>query len=198
MKKTVEGTFENKIIIKNSKFIAIITFVDNETKAKETLDKIRKEYLDASHVCFAYIIDNIKRASDDKEPSKTAGMPILNVLEKEELNYVLCIVIRYFGGIKLGANGLVRAYTMATSEVLKKAKLCFLEDGFHIVLATNYDCQKEVDFILSDKIITKEYGEKVLYHFNTTEKFFKENENKLTKLGTIKEIEKCKIKIGLD
>ena len=82
------------------------------------MKSIKNKYKDATLHCYAYIIDNIKRFSDDNEPGGTAGMPILNVLENNDLNHILCIVVRYFGGIKLGANGLVRAYSGSCNEAI--------------------------------------------------------------------------------
>ena len=100
---------EHTIIIKNSRFICYIYKVDNIDEINKTLSETRVKYYDATHCCYAYILDNIKKESDDGEPSGTAGIPMLQVLEKNNLNHVLCIVVRYFGKIKLGAGGLVRA-----------------------------------------------------------------------------------------
>ena len=110
---------EHTIIIKNSKFICNIYHVETINEINKILDETRKKYYDATHCCYAYILDNIKKESDDGEPSGTAGIPMLQVLEKNNLNHVLCIVIRYFGKIKLGAGGLVRAYTKSVTETIK-------------------------------------------------------------------------------
>ena len=112
----------NEIIIKNSRFICVFMKI-NSIDISNILDKIKEEYPKATHYCYAYVYNDIQRFSDDGEPGGTAGMPILNVLENNNLNYVLCIVIRYFGGIKLGAGGLVRAYTKAVTNALDKTKL---------------------------------------------------------------------------
>lgn len=110
---------ENTIIIKKSKFICILSNVSNIKEAEEILDQVKLEHKKATHFPYAYIIDNNIKKSDDKEPLNTAGLPILNVLQKKELNNILCIVVRYFGGIKLGHGGLIRAYYKAVSETLK-------------------------------------------------------------------------------
>ncbi|MFA5407982.1 MAG: YigZ family protein, partial [Bacilli bacterium] len=107
--KTIKETFKNELTIKNSKFIAILFPLSNEDKIDEIINNLKSQYKNATHYCYAYIIDNIKHSNDDGEPSGTAGQPILNVLEGNDLNNVLCVVIRYFGGIKLGAGGLIRA-----------------------------------------------------------------------------------------
>ena len=109
----------NTIIIEKSKFICFMKHLKNEDEFKIYLNEIKKKYYDSSHVCFAFISDNVKRSSDDGEPSGTAGVPILNALEKNNLNQMCAIVVRYFGGVKLGAGGLIRAYSNAVSETIK-------------------------------------------------------------------------------
>lgn len=110
--------------IKKSKFIGSCFPVESEGQAGEILERVRKAHWDANHNCYAYRIGpggSGMRSSDDGEPAGTAGMPILNVLIKENVTNVLCIVTRYFGGILLGAGGLVRAYTAAAGDALKEA-----------------------------------------------------------------------------
>ena len=111
---------ENEIIIKKSKFITKLYEIDNTDCISEIIDNLKKEYKKATHICYAYIVNGQEKAVDDGEPSGTAGRPILNVLQKRKENNKLVVVIRYFGGIKLGAGGLVRAYTKSASEILKK------------------------------------------------------------------------------
>ena len=111
----------NTIIIEKSRFICYMKRVRSEEEYREYLTSIRKKHYDATHVCSAMICDNIQRSSDDGEPSGTAGAPILNVLKKNDLNQMCALVVRYFGGVKLGAGGLIRAYTNAVSECVKKA-----------------------------------------------------------------------------
>ena len=117
--KTISSNIENEIVINKSRFICKIYKVYNEEEVLDKLKDIKKEYKDATHYCYSYIIDNTKRFNDDGEPGGTAGMPILNVLENSNLNYILAVVIRYFGGIKLGAGGLLRAYSSAANEATK-------------------------------------------------------------------------------
>ena len=105
--------------IKKSKFIAYYYEIDSKEEADTILDKLKKEHKKARHIPYAYKIDNYIRKSDDKEPSGTAGMPIYNFIEMNNLNHCFFAVVRYFGGIKLGAGGLIRAYATATKEVLK-------------------------------------------------------------------------------
>lgn len=119
--RTIDKNYENLIEIKKSKFITYIHPVASVGEAEEVLKSVRAKHSDATHVCFAYVINspNVEKASDDGEPDGTAGKPILDVIKKNDLEDVLIIVVRYFGGIKLGAGGLVRAYSSSASEILK-------------------------------------------------------------------------------
>ena len=108
----------NEIIINKSRFICLTCNIADVNEVNKKLEEIKNKYKDATHYCYAYIIGGMEKANDDGEPSGTAGVPILNVLQKEGLKNVLCVVVRYFGGIKLGAGGLTRAYTKAASGVL--------------------------------------------------------------------------------
>jgi uncharacterized YigZ family protein len=118
---TVKQSGEHEINIQRSRFIAHITRVESEQEAQAFIQSIKKLYWDASHNCSAYLIgehDQIQKANDDGEPSGTAGVPILEVLKKRKLKDTAVVITRYFGGIKLGAGGLIRAYGKATSEGL--------------------------------------------------------------------------------
>lgn len=105
--------------IKRSKFIAYYFNITNKDEIDNILKELKKEHRKARHLPYAYKFDNNLKKSDDKEPSNTAGSPILNIIEKNELNNILIVVVRYFGGIKLGAGGLIRAYGAAAKEVIK-------------------------------------------------------------------------------
>lgn len=119
----IKDIIENTIVIDKSKFITTIYPVETVEEINQILQTTRKKYYDATHNCYAYIIDNgnIQKCSDDGEPSKTAGFPMLDVLKKNSLTNVLAITTRYFGGIKLGAGGLIRAYSSSVSTALKDA-----------------------------------------------------------------------------
>lgn len=154
---------ENEIEIKKSKFISKIYKIYNLEEVREILQNLKKEYKDATHYCYAYIINENKKSSDDNEPSGTAGIPILQALEKNNLNYVLCVVIRYFGGIKLGAGGLVRAYTKSVTEGLKKSQIIELIEGYEVEISTSYEEQKRLDYILKEYKFTKNFNNNVIY-----------------------------------
>lgn len=106
--------------IKKSKFMAFYYKVDTVEEVNEILNIIKKEHKKARHIPYCYKIGNIIKKSDDKEPSNTAGTPILNIIEKNNLDNCIILIVRYFGGIKLGAGGLIRAYSNSTKEVIKK------------------------------------------------------------------------------
>jgi uncharacterized YigZ family protein len=118
---TVKGYGEHEIEIQKSRFIAYIERAETEEEAQEFIQKIKKQNWNATHNCSAYMIgenDQVQKANDDGEPSGTAGVPILEVLKKKHLKDTVVVITRYFGGIKLGAGGLIRAYGKATSEGL--------------------------------------------------------------------------------
>ena len=165
--KTISKNIENEIIINKSRFICKLVKVYSEKDVMNALNNVKEEYKDATHYCYSYIIDNTERFNDDGEPGGTAGMPILNVLKQNELNYVLCIVIRYFGGIKLGAGGLVRAYTKSTSECLNNSTLKELKIGFSIKILFDYDKVKLIDYTLNNiDIKDKTFEDKITYTFD--------------------------------
>lgn len=162
--KTIKKNMTNEIVVNKSRFITKLIKINNEEEVKSKITDLKDEYKDATHYCFAYITGNIKRFNDDGEPSKTAGMPILNVLESNNLTNILCVVIRYFGGIKLGAGGLVRAYTKAVTEALNKVDIVNLTNGLNFKIEFIYDNVKKIDNILKDSKITyKEYDNNIVY-----------------------------------
>ena len=117
---TIVKDFRQEIVIEKSRFICTLKKVQSEAEAQEFIKTIKKEFWDATHNCSAYIVDEMaQRSSDDGEPSGTAGLPMLEVLRKNKLTNTAAVVTRYFGGIKLGAGGLVRAYTNSVAEAVK-------------------------------------------------------------------------------
>ncbi|MCC5896200.1 MAG: YigZ family protein [Alkalibacterium sp.] len=121
--RTIKDNGSIEFVIKKSRFICSMKRTDTEEDAQQFIDSLKKEHMKANHNCSAYLIgenSRIQRASDDGEPSGTAGVPILEVLKKNELENVTAVVTRYFGGVKLGAGGLIRAYGKAASEAIKE------------------------------------------------------------------------------
>lgn len=140
--KTVlkEESIENEI--KKSKFMGYIYPVSNEEEAIEYIDNIKRIHPSARHHCFAYIVGenkNIQRYSDDGEPSGTAGIPMLEILKKKDLTDICIVVVRYFGGILLGAGGLVRAYAGACNDVCNKATLVEKKEFRNISITVDYN-----------------------------------------------------------
>ena len=133
---TIQNGEIQELIIKKSKFISIALNVNSVLECENNLKKFRNEYSDCTHLTFAYCVGSLERCSDDGEPSGTAGKPLLNIIKQKKLTNVLLIVIRYFGGIKLGAGGLVRAYTESGVLALENAKIVELKNmteiSFHI------------------------------------------------------------------
>lgn len=186
--KSIKNNIENTTIINKSKFITKLYFINSLNEIDNILNEVSKEYKDATHVCFAYILNGKEKCSDNGEPSGTAGIPILNVLKKNNLNNILAIVIRYFGGIKLGAGGLVRAYSNSITNTLNLTEIISLTFGYLVELEFAYDQIKLVDYILNDKkIISKEYNSNIIYKF-----YLDENE-----LNFIPELEKVAIHLSL-
>ena len=124
MSLTIAKDTRTEQVISKSRFICSLKKVKTEEEAQDFIKAVKKEFWDATHNCSAYIIDGQhQRSSDDGEPSGTAGIPMLGVLRKQELQQVAAVVTRYFGGIRLGAGGLVRAYAGSVSQALEEAGL---------------------------------------------------------------------------
>lgn len=163
--------------IKYSKFISLIFKVYSKNEVNYYLEKTKEEYPNATHYCYGYIIDNDIKSSDDGEPSKTAGLPILNQITSSNLNYTLIIIVRYFGGVKFGTGLLTRTYAKMARDVIKKDNIITLEKGYDICITFNYDNIKNIDYILNtSKIINKEFNDNITYNVHV-------NENTLNKLS---------------
>ena len=163
---------KNEIIIKNSRFICFLYHVDRVEEVNKIIIDIKEKYKDATHHCYAYIIDNNNKCSDDGEPAGTAGLPILEVLNKNKLNHVLCIVVRYFGKIKLGANGLIRAYAKSVTECLKNS-IVELKKGYNITIKFEYDNIKKIDYLTKDcNFHDKNYDNSITYNLDVDEKTY--------------------------
>jgi len=183
--KTVTNS-KTEIIIKKSRFISLLYKVDSLECVNKVLENVKKEYHDFNHCCYAYIIDNYSKYNDDKEPTGTAGLPILNVLKKENLNHVICIVIRYFGGIKLGSGGLIRAYSSACKEVLNNSKYIELINGLEITISFNYEKTKDIEYLLKKSIIVnKDFNEKVILTFQIDKELYNSIYNNLKEISEI-------------
>lgn len=162
--KTIISNYTEEIVIKNSRFITKLIKLSNPSDINKYIEETKKEYPKATHYCYAYRSANYQKSSDDGEPGGTAGMPMLNILEKEDIINVLAITIRYFGGIKLGAGGLVRTYAKSVREAIKEDNLQELVEGYIIEINTTYENQKDLEYLLkNNKIISKDYSTLVKY-----------------------------------
>ena len=163
----IKTAIHGEQIIKNSRFITCLIPLSKKEEVESILNLIKKQYPKATHYCYAYILNDYKKASDDGEPGGTAGMPILNILEKEEMTSLVAVVVRYFGGIKLGAGGLVRAYSSSVRDTLKTANKVLLIEGVQIEITIPYEKQNELNYILKEtKIIDKSFTDKITYIVN--------------------------------
>lgn len=196
--KSIHKEGRDEIIINKSKFIGSACPVETEEEALKFIDRIKKEFKDATHNVYAYVLgenSNIQRYSDDGEPTGTAGMPVLNVIKQENLKNTAVVVTRYFGGVLLGAGGLVRAYT-------KGAKIA-LNSGIIVDKNLFYDVKFKLDYTLLGKmdnellknnfiVVEKIYEEQVIF------KLISENENleKITALVNEITSGKAEITVG--
>jgi Uncharacterized conserved protein len=151
--KSIPGSAEGLFKDNGSRFISFAFPVETEDEVKEILGRLRKEYHDARHHCYAYRLGYLGdrfRANDDGEPSGSAGRPILGQIDSRGLSDVLVVVVRYFGGIKLGIPGLIRAYKTSTAEALDKAGAADKTAGNRYRLTFSYDVLPQVMKILKD------------------------------------------------
>ena len=181
--KTIEKENSAEIVEKKSRFIAKIYNVESKEEAEEKIKQIKKKYYDAKHHCFAFSIieENgiTQKSSDDGEPSGTAGAPILNIIKSNNLQNVVIIVTRYFGGILLGTGGLTRAYSEAAGKVVEQSELIQKEPGMEVELEIAYNDNEKFKYYCQKNninIIKIEYTENILYKIELNEKEYKKIE----------------------
>lgn len=163
---TIKGECSAEITEKKSKFICNVFHVESVQEAEDKLNIIRKKYHDARHNCYVYKVveEDAFKASDDGEPSGTAGVPMLNIVNGRNLSNILVVVTRYFGGILLGTGGLVRAYSLATTTALDDSNIIKQEMGLEASFNVEYKELEEVKYHLKNRnivISSQEYLEKV-------------------------------------
>ncbi len=149
--RTIARDAQHEIEIRKSRFIATVWRAGTETEAREILERVRKQRWDANHNCYAWILGErgeAQKASDDGEPAGTAGVPMLEVLKKRDLIDVLAIVTRYFGGTKLGAGGLIRAYGQAVSEAVDLAGIVERRPLDILTIRATYDDAGRIEHAL--------------------------------------------------
>ncbi|MBM7540000.1 YigZ family protein [Amphibacillus cookii] len=167
---TVNPEGQGEIDIQKSRFIGYVKRVETEEEAHAFIQKIKKQHAQATHNCSAYLIgehDQIQKANDDGEPTGTAGIPILEVLKKKELKDTCVVITRYFGGIKLGAGGLIRAYSSTTSQALNQTGIVERKLMKQVTITLAYPLLGKVENALHQKqyqIESIDYLEQVHFH----------------------------------
>lgn len=179
---SIQKAIIDEIDIKKSRFITYLIPIHTEDEFNQELAAIRKEHYKATHHCQAFILNDdssIQRMNDDGEPSGTAGVPMLEVLKRNQLTYIMAVTVRYFGGVKLGAGGLIRAYSSAVSEALQKAQLIANSTQMLVQIQLEYNQVDPFNYYLSQTdipmtLIDTQYTDKVTYdlalYVNDTEK----------------------------
>lgn len=164
---TIKNNSEYELIIKNSRFICLLYKINNPSDINKYLELSKKIYPQATHYCYAYIINDQKKSSDDKEPKGTAGLPMLKVLDTLNITNTLAIIVRYFGGILLGANGLTRAYSKCLTNALKENVLLTITDGYNIDITFDYNQISNINYLLKDiKINNKTFTTNITYNID--------------------------------
>lgn len=164
--KSVRSITTYSWVIKKSEFICTLIPCNDVQEIPNIITQFKEKYQDASHHCLAYIVNQQERANDDGEPSGTAGLPMLNVLKKQELTNIIAIVTRYYGGIKLGAGGLTRAYTQSVADALKEADIVEKHPTPLYDITIGYSFTKKFEHLLkiySISCCNKQYEQEVTY-----------------------------------
>jgi uncharacterized YigZ family protein len=193
--KTIEKPSEGQISEKRSKFIAFAHPVQSPEEVKILVDACRKDYYDARHVCWAYTIgpqQELFRSNDDGEPSGTAGKPILGQIKSRELTNILIIVVRYFGGVKLGTSGLITAYKEAAADVLANASIIEKTVDEQISFSFEYPMMNSVMKIIKElepQIISQTYDNKCLITLQIRRKMHGQLLQRLKKVETLHVLE---------
>lgn len=185
---TIEKKSKTEFVEKRSRFIGAAFPVSNREEAERIVSELKSEYWDAKHNVFAYILreGNIKRFSDDGEPQGTAGMPVLDVIEKLGLCDVLVVVTRYFGGVLLGTGGLVRAYSHSAALAIEAAKLVLMTPATECFLSCDYSSYGTIQAFLNNeecKDITSVFEDDVKIKFYVKSDNLSGFENRLTELS---------------
>lgn len=167
----LKDDYMSEIEIKKSRFLCFLHRTTSEDDAKNYILSIKKEHPNATHHCYAFVIgehNEIQRSNDDGEPAGTAGVPMLECLMKNEMQDVVAVVVRYFGGIKLGAGGLIRAYAKSVSNALHDAPITRKQKMLTYTLQFPYPLIGKMDYLFRSQnieVLDKQYNEDVRYTF---------------------------------
>ena len=190
MMNIIKNDCTNEIIIKNSRFICFLKYISTDAEAFSIIEDIKNKYKDSTHVTYAFRTLDKQKFSDDGEPGGTAGAPIMEVILKNDIVNILAIVVRYFGGIKLGAGGLIRAYSKSVRETLLKTNLCLYIKYNYYEIISSYDNLKLLNTLTNNLDITdKFFGENITYKIKIKDELdnipslFKNTDIKIRKLN---------------
>lgn len=203
MYKTIKENSTAEIVEKKSKFIANVFYVESQEEANKCIEEIRKKYFDARHNCFAYSVlaeeGIVNRFSDDGEPLGTAGSPMLNILNSNNITNTLVVVTRYFGGILLGTGGLVRAYSDAAKKAIDSIELVDIANGKEVLIEISYQDVEKLKYYLNKNNISIRdtiYKENVEVYIDIENEKFEELNNNSRELNfQINRIEVIKEKV---
>ena len=193
--KTITALAEGLYTEKRSKFIAMALPVRTLDEIKEHLEKYQKQYYDARHVCYAYMLGHERkdfRANDNGEPSGTAGKPILGQINSNELTDILVVVVRYFGGIKLGTSGLIQAYKAAAAEAIAAAEVIEKTVNDEVEVAFEYPFMNDVMRIVKEEepqIVSQSYDMDCLMRLRIRRSMMPRLHERLSKVETLRFIE---------
>ena len=177
---TIKEEHQIENVINKSRFIAHIKPVQNEEEAKAFINEIKSSHKDATHNCSAYTVGpemNIQKANDDGEPSGTAGVPMLEILKKLEIHDACVVVTRYFGGIKLGGGGLIRAYSGAVRDVIYDIGRVELREAVPVTVTISYDLTGKFEYELASTpymLRNQFYTDKVSYQIDVVKEDYDE------------------------
>lgn len=196
----IKDKASDEFIINKSRFITYLQRVESEEESSQFISEIKKIHPKATHHCQATLInENIQGSNDDGEPSGTAGIPMLEILRKKNMELIAAVVVRYYGGVKLGAGGLIRAYSKGVNDTLNKTKIYQVLNMDKYKVTVDYAHADQVEHLLLDKdLLTKDYEMDVAFTFLNNDENFNNQINEITsgqaiieKLGNVQvEVEK--------
>lgn len=184
-----------RLVVSKSEFITYLRRCKNEQEYKDFLAEIKKKHYDATHCCSAFYSLNFQKSNDDGEPAKTAGIPILNALQSEKMQEIAAVVVRYFGGIKLGASGLIRTYRQATVLAIQNASKVIEETYPVYQIICDYELANKLIIFLRRNVydMNLDYQEEVKIEYVSAKSYQKELENIARNKLTIQKIKEVVI-----
>lgn len=190
----------DEFIINKSRFITYLKRTDNEEAAKAYISEIKKLHPKATHHCQAFLIDeSIQRSNDDGEPAGTAGIPMLEVLRKREMELITAVVVRYYGGIQLGAGGLIRAYSKGVNDALNQATIYKVKHMQQFKVSVSYQYADQIEHYLSSKsVIDKNYELEVTFIYLDDDDSLIKTINEISRgSATIKKLESIETEVEI-